>query len=196
MEIANYIGATDQQLITLALEGDSTAFEHLFNRYRTSIYQLYMQRTGGNIDDTHDLLQETFIKVFIYLHKYNPDYTFGQWIYTIAHRTFIDYMRRMRDNLVSIDQAGNGSSANIPVSGLPTPEETMINTQLGTQLAACMERMSPKYRTLIELRFVREFSYEEIADKLSLPLGTVKTQIHRAREQLCSMLIHDPAHKK
>ena len=189
MEIEKYIGATDQQLIGRALEGDPVAFEQLFNRYRAAIYQLYIQRTSGNSDDAHDLLQETFIKVFVHLHKYNPDYTFGQWVYTIAHRTFIDYTRKLRDNLVTIDQAATGSPANMPVSALPTPEELMINDQTGAQLKACMERMAPKYRTLIDLRFIKEFSYEEIAEQLRLPLGTVKTQIHRAREQLYNMLV-------
>ena len=90
MAIEDYIIATDQELIGRVQDGDSTAFEHLFNRYRDSIYQLYMQRTGGNVDDTNDLLQETFVKVYLNLQRYSSRFTFGQWVYTIARNTFID----------------------------------------------------------------------------------------------------------
>lgn len=179
--------STDQQLITLVLDGDSVAFEHLFNRYRDPMYQIYVQRTGGNSDDAHDLLQETFVKVYLNLHRYNPVFTFGQWVYTIARNTFVDYIRKRRDEL-SIDVLQGGYSNISPVSVAPTPEESYINTQQRSQLEHHLGRMTPRYRQLIELRFFKEYSYEEIASELQLPLGTVKTQIHRAREQLCRFI--------
>lgn len=188
MEIDDYIVATDEGLIAYALEGDVVAFEHLFNRYRNAMYQLYVQRTGGNTDDASDLLQETFVKVYLNLHRYNPAFTFSQWVYTIARNTFIDYTRRRPDFLVSIDKAVEWSNA-IPASSTPTPEERMIEDQNRIRLEGFMNRMSPAYRQLIELRFFREFSYEEIAAELKLPLGTVKTRIHRAREQLCRFIV-------
>lgn len=184
MEIEKYIVATDQQLIEFVLGGDSIAFEHLFNRYRDSIYQLYIQRTGGNVDDTNDLLQETFVKVFLKLHTYNPEHTFGKWVYTIARNTFIDFTRRRRDDTISIERAGETMGA-LPAPDSPTPEEHMITHQNAAQFELFLSKMAPRYRELIELRFFREFSYKEIADQLNLPIGTVKTQIHRAREQLC-----------
>ena len=184
MEIEKYIVATDQQLIEFVLGGDSIAFEHLFNRYRDSIYQLYIQRTGGTVDDTNDLLQETFVKVFLKLHTYNPEHTFGKWVYTIARNTFIDFTRRRRDDTISIERAGETMGA-LPAPDSPTPEEHMITHQNAAQFELFLSKMAPRYRELIELRFFREFSYKEIADQLNLPIGTVKTQIHRAREQLC-----------
>ena len=187
MAIEDYIIATDQELIGRVQYGDSTAFEHLFNRYRDSIYQLYMQRTGGNVDDTNDLLQETFVKVYLNLQRYSSRFTFGQWVYTIARNTFIDYTRRRRDDTVSIDYVGEGIGVSGSLGG-PTPEEHLITHQSQVQLEGLLAKMSPRYRELIELRFFREFSYEEIAAKLSLPMGTVKTQIHRAREQLCRFI--------
>lgn len=189
MEIENYIVATDQQLVSLVLEkGDAFAFEQLFNRYRESIHQLYMQRTAGNTDDTSDLLQETFIKVYLNLRRYDPDYTFGQWVYTIARNTFIDYTRRKRDDMVSIDRTEDSSYGITPAQSGPTPEESLITDQNRAQLERLIALMAPRYRRLIELRFFRDFSYEEIAAELSLPMGTVKTQIHRAREQLCRLI--------
>lgn len=187
MAIEDYIVSTDQELIERVLSGDSVAFEHLFNRYRDSIYQLYMQRTAGNADDASDLLQETFVKVYLNLQRYNSRFTFGQWIYTIARNTFIDYTRRRRDDTISIDNVNEGINLSASLGG-PTPEEHLITHQSQSQLEGFLEKMSPRYRELIELRFFREFSYEEIAAKLSLPMGTVKTQIHRAREQLCRFI--------
>ena len=187
MAIEDYIIATDQEQIGRVQDGDSTAFEHLFNRYRDSIYQLYMQRTRGNVDDTNDLLQETFVKVYLNLQRYSSRFTFGQWVYTIARNTFIDYTRRRRDDTVSIDYVGEGIGVSGSLGG-PTPEEHLITHQSQVQLEGLLAKMSPRYRELIELRFFREFSYEEIAAKLSLPMGTVKTQIHRAREQLCRFI--------
>ena len=129
MAIEDYIIATDQELIGRVQDGDSTAF----NRYRDSIYQLYMQRTGGNVDDTNDLLQETFVKVYLNLQRYSSRFTFGQWVYTIARNTFIDYTRRRRDDTVSIDYVGEGIGVSGSLGG-PTPEEHLITHQSQVQL--------------------------------------------------------------
>lgn len=194
MEIDDYIVASDEALIVYALDGDSVAFEHLFNRYRHAIYQLYVLRTGGSEEDADDLLQETFVKVYLNLSRFSPKYTFSQWVYTIARNTFIDYVRRRKDLMISIEK-NTEWGMNVPISDNPNPEESLIKIQNSALLEQLMNKMTPRYRQLIELRFFREYSYEEIAEKLSLPLGTVKTQIHRAREQLCR-LITDSEDKK
>lgn len=181
MEVDDYIVADDRRLAALALAGDDTAFTYLFNRYRDAIRRLFAQRLGGTTD-ADDLLQETFIKVYINLGRYNPDYTFGQWVYTIARNTFIDFVRRRQDDL-PIDERFAA-----PASNAPTPEESVINLQQRSQIEHYLERLAPRYRQLILMRFFEEYSYEEIAAKLSLPLGTVKTQIHRAREQMCRLI--------
>lgn len=181
MEIADYIVAEDRRLVELVLEGDDTAFEYLFNRYRDAIHRLFVQRLGG-VNDADDLLQETFIKVYINLHRYSTDYTFGQWVYTIARNTFIDFVRRRQEDL-PFDEKFSA-----PVSSAPTPEERFINLQQRAQIDHYLGRLAPRYRQLIVMRFFDEYSYEEIAEKLALPLGTVKTQIHRAREQMCRLI--------
>lgn len=189
MALEDYIIASDQQLIERVLGGDASAFEHLFNRYRDSIFQLYLQKTGGNIDDSNDLLQETFVKIYLNLQRYSDQYTFGQWIYTIARNTFIDYVRRKRDDTVSIDNLRE--TGGLSTWSEPNPEERMITHQNRARIEAFLDRMSPRYKELIELRFFKEYSYEEIASHLNLPMGTVKTQIHRAREQLCRFILKD-----
>lgn len=181
MEIADYLVADDKRLIALALDGDHTAFEHLFNRYREAIRQLLIQRAGSE-SDADDLLQETFIKVYLHLDRYKQDYTFGQWVYTIARNTFIDYVRRRQDDL-PIDERFSA-----PASPAPNPEESVIRLQQRDQIEHYLEALTPRYRQLIRMRFFEEYSYEEIAEKLTLPMGTVKTQIHRARERMCALI--------
>lgn len=184
--IEKYIVATDAALVDMVLEGDGSAFEHLFNRYGGSLKQIYLARTGGNADDTSDLIQEIFVKAYLNLSSYDRRYTFGQWIYTIAKNTFIDYLRKRRDDL-SID-GSRGEYIRHPASMGPTPEDSIISVQQRRQLEDSLARMTPKYQKLIELRFFRDLSYDEIAEHLALPLGTVKTQIHRARMQLCGFI--------
>lgn len=181
MEIDDYIVADDRRLVELVLAGDDAAFAYLFDRYRDAIRRLFVQRLCGS-DDADDLLQETFIKVYINLHRYNPDYTFGQWVYTIARNTFVDYVRRRQDDLPIDERYAT------PVSSAPTPEESVINLQQRTQIEHYLDRLPAGYRQLIVMRFFDEYSYEEIAAKLGLPLGTVKTRIHRARERMCRLI--------
>ena len=185
MEIADYIVADDRELAERVLGGDAVAFEYLFNRYRDAISRLFLQRLGASSSspaDADDLLQETFIKVYINLGRYNPDYTFGQWVYTIARNTFVDFRRRRQEDL-PIDERFAA-----PASPAPTPEESVINLQQRTQIERYLERLTPRYRRLVVLRFFDGLSYEEIAARLDLPLGTVKTQIHRARGRMCRMI--------
>lgn len=181
MEIADYIVAEDRELVRLVLEGDDAAFEYLFDRYREAIHRLLRQRLNG-AHDADDLLQETFVKVYVNLHRYDPAYTFGQWVYTIARNTLIDFVRKRQEDL-PIDERFAA-----PASSAPTPEESVINLQQRNQIERSIERLPLRYRTLIRMRFFDEYSYEEIAAKLSLPLGTVKTQIHRARERMCRLI--------
>ena len=173
MEIADYIIADDRRLVELTLDGDHAAFEYLFNRYGDAIRRLFLQRSTSP-EDTDDLLQETFIKVYVNLHRYSPEYTFGQWVYTIARNTHIDFERRRQED-ISIDDKFSA-----PASGGPSPEESLINSQQRSQIE--------QYRRLFVMRFLDDYSYDEIAEKLRLPMGTVKTRIHRARERICRFI--------
>ncbi len=185
MEIDDYIVADDRELARRVLnEGDDVAFEFLFTRYRESIRRLLISKMGGGASEVDDLLQETFIKVYINIHRYDPRYTFGQWIYTIARNTFIDYYRRhLDDTPLSINER-----LSLPESSTPNPEESVINSQKRVHIESCIVRLNPTQQQLFRMRFLEEYSYEEIAEKLSMPLGTVKTNIHRARAQMCKFI--------
>lgn len=174
----------DSDLITQAMNNDATAFEALFARYSEPVYQMLLQKTGKS-DDAKDLLQETFVRAFLNLHRYDSEYLFGQWIFTIARNIFIDFTRKRKDNFLSIDQPVSQIN---PPCGNMNPEESMISAQNSRQLDMFLDRLPPAYRQMIEMRYFREYSYEEIAEKLAMPIGTVKTQIHRARERLCKLI--------
>lgn len=180
MEIYKYLIADDRHLVELVLEGDDAAFEHLFNRYRDTIRRLFVQRLGNA--DADDLLQETFIKVYLNIHRYDSSYTFGQWLYAIARNTSVDFARKSRTDL-SIDERFSS-----PASTTPTPEECIINSQQRLQIERFLDELPEQYRLLFRLRFLEEYSYEEIAEKLHMPMGSVKTGIHRARERMCRMI--------
>ena len=182
MEIDDYIVATDATLVELASAGDQQAFEYLFTRYRDALTRLFEQRLGDKTM-ARDLLQETFIKVYLHIDSYSQNFTFGQWIYAIARNTLVDHLRRRVDD-ISIDEKFRS-----PHSTTPTPEESVIINQSHTHFHAAMEELSEEYREVIEMRFLEEYSYEEIAERLGKPLNTIKTQIRRARVALCKNIL-------
>ena len=182
MEIDDYIVASDTQLVELASEGDQHAFEYLFTRYREALTRLFEQRLGDK-DTAADLLQETFIKVYLHLGDYSRSYTFGQWIYTIARNTLVDHLRR-RSNDLSIDERFRA-----PQATTPSPEESVIINQSRNHFYSAINELSAEYREIIEMRFLEEYSYEEIAEKLGRPINTIKTQIRRPWRDVCKLII-------
>lgn len=181
----------DLRLVQAALNGEQSAFAQLMNRYRDSIYFLILKMVH-NPDDANDLTIEAFTKAFNNLHKYLPDFAFSTWLYRIALNNCIDFIRKNRLECVSIYNQENGereAPAELDlVSPQPDPEERFVKMQRSKLLREVIERMSPKYRLLIELRFFEELSYEEIAERTGLPLGTVKAQLFRAKNLLYQIL--------
>ncbi|MFI3317043.1 MAG: RNA polymerase sigma factor [Rikenellaceae bacterium] len=182
MEVEEYIIAHDTELVEAALAGDHQAFEALTMRYREAIYRLMLSRCASE-QDADDMIQETLIKVFVNLHRYDVRYTFGQWIYTIARNTLIDSQRRRHDDYSLEDRFSISDAKN------PSPEQCVINNQDRRLIEQSIERLSPKHAQLFRMRFLDEYSYEEIAEKLKMPLGSVKTNIHRARAKMCRYLL-------
>ncbi len=182
MEIEEIIVAPDATLVQAALKGDNQAFEALITRYKESISRLFISRTNS-IHDTNDLMQETLIKAYVNLHRYDSRYTFGQWIYTIARNTLIDSQRRRHE-----DYSLEERFAILDVKS-PSPEQCVINNQDRKLIELSIERLSATHAQLFRMRFLEEYSYEEIAEKLGMPLGSVKTNIHRARAKMCGYLL-------
>ena len=189
MEIRDYRSLDDRALVKLVVEGDSRAFEPLFMRHKDTIYAMLVKR-ATNSDYVEDLLQEAFMKAFVNINRYNPNYDFGAWICTIAKNTFVDFNRSRRNKALNPEN-------NLPLEGRcttnaqavsPTPEESIINAQQRAQIERYIATLPEDYRELFVLRFIEEYTYEEIAEALQMKLGTVKTRIFRVRAMMCKKI--------
>lgn len=182
----------DYGLIRSALDkGNQKAYAELMNRYRDSVYFMLLKMIN-NKDDADDLTIEAFGKAFKRLSQYTPTYAFSTWLFKIASNNCIDFIRKKKMVTFSIDRTfendeGGDMRMDIKAEGL-NPEEHFIKKQKIKQMRDIVETLKPRYRTLVEMRYFDELSYEEIAEKLELPLGTVKAQLFRAREFLANIL--------
>jgi len=181
----------DNTLIQKALKGSQFAFSKLMKRYKDSVYYVILKMVSSP-DDAEDLTIEAFGKAFNKLEKFSPEYAFSTWLFRIAINNAIDFMRKKRLETLSIDQpisteSGESINPDITDNSLD-PEENYIREQRRVLMREITEKLSPKYRTLIELRFFSELSYIEIAEKMDLPIGTVKAQLFRAKQLLHNVL--------
>ncbi len=181
----------DYTLVIAAREnGDQKAYASLMQNYRDAIYFMLLKMTNDS-DDADDLTIEAFGKAFKNLHQYTPDYAFSTWLFKIASNNCIDFIRRKNRDMISINRGyeyGDGEiTSNIP-SSLQDPEEKFIEAQKIKMMREVVEKLKPRYRRLVELRYFKEYSYDEIAEELDLPLGTVKAQLFRARDFLYNLL--------
>ncbi|MGR6087001.1 MAG: RNA polymerase sigma factor [Arcticibacter sp.] len=182
----------DYALVRDAVDhGDQKAYAELMARYKDSIYFMLLKMVN-NRDDADDLTIEAFGKAFRNLKQYTPDYAFSTWLFKIATNNCIDFIRKKRKMTLSLDrgfETDDGGEMTLDVkSNTPDPEEHMMKKQNVILMRDVVERLKPRYRRLVELRYFQERSYEEISDELKLPLGTVKAQLFRAREFLYQIM--------
>jgi RNA polymerase sigma-70 factor (ECF subfamily) len=176
---------SDLLLVDMAKNGNEKAFATLMNRYRDSIYYMLLKMVN-NITDAEDLTIEAFGKAFRNIDSYTPDFAFSTWLFKIATNNCIDFIRKKQSSPAHIDQLQDDLDTitkNIQ-SDLPDPEEAIINDQKIAVLRSIVNQLKPRYRKLIELRYYKEYSYEEISAELNLPIGTVKAQLFRAKSLL------------
>jgi len=182
----------DYKLVKRALDsGDQKAYAELMGRYRDSVYYMLLKMVN-NKDDAEDLTVEAFGKAFKRLSQYTPNFAFSTWLFRIATNNCIDFIRRKRKNTFSLDRPiedEEGGEMMVDIrSDTMDPEEHIMKKQKIMMLHDLVDKLKPRYRTLIEMRYFQELSYEEIAVELDLPLGTVKAQLFRAREFLFNVL--------
>lgn len=185
----------DLKLVNLAREGNEKAFADLMNRYKDSIYYMLLKMVN-NPSDADDLTIEAFGKAFKNIHLYTPNFAFSTWLFRIATNNCIDFIRRKKSTPTTIDQQQEdheNTTSNLQSNSLD-PEEVLIKQQKIKHLKYVVSQLKPQYRKLIELRFFKEYSYEEIAKELNIPLGTVKAQIFRAKELLYNILVKTGSH--
>lgn len=192
----------DYELVKAALErGEQNAYAELMRNYRDSLYFMMLKMTN-NPQDADDLTLEAFGKAFKNLRQYTPDFAFSTWLFKIASNNCIDFIRKRKNNepisvnLHDLTEEGNDLADNLPATSR-TPEEDIIRKQKIQALRDVIDHLKPQYKTLIELRYYEEKSYEEISLELDMPIGTVKAQLFRAREFLYHILKnrHDRFHE-
>lgn len=185
-------GQRDLKLINRALEsGDPAAYNELMKLYRDPLYFMIYEKVGDQ-ELAKDLTIESIGKAFKKLHLYTPTYVFSTWLFTVARNHCIDYLRKNKLPTVSIDKMmldEDGKRTNFDlISEMLNPEQEMEKKQRIAILRQIVDQLKPKYRDLVKLRYFKEMSYDEIAEALDVPIGTVKAQLHRSREQLFKIM--------
>jgi RNA polymerase sigma-70 factor (ECF subfamily) len=188
----------DFRLVELAKEGDQNAFAELMKRYNRSLYHVILKMVR-NVDDAEDLTIEAFAKAFKNLDKFKQDYTFSTWLFKIATNNCIDFMRKKKNNeTFSINNLYNSTENedfDLDIADEnANPQENAIRSQKAELMQKLVARLPSKYRKLVSMRYFEERAYQEIAEELEIPIGTVKAQLHRARELLYDMIKNQKDH--
>ena len=180
----------DELLIRRAQRGDADAFEQLLLEHQKNVYNL-CYRMAGNPDDAMDLSQETFLRAWRCLDQYQFASAFSTWLYRLCSNICIDFLRKRRRQqtvpLTFEDADGEEQTYAVP-DPAPLPEEQVELKLTRETLAAAMAQLLPEHRAVLQLRVVNEMSYEQIADVLDIQIGTVKSRLSRARNQLKKIL--------
>jgi RNA polymerase sigma-70 factor (ECF subfamily) len=195
-DAAEWATLTDQQVVLSARGGREAAYRELIRRYERPVFALLFRMVRDR-ELAEDLSQETFVKALNAIDSYRPEFKFSSWIFKIANNAAIDHLRRRELDTLSLDgsphaetpEAMQATALQIGVRQ-ESPLEAVEARELGGAIEAAIGRLRPEYRSCILLRHVEGRAYEEIAEILSLPLGTVKTYIHRARNELRLALAH------
>jgi RNA polymerase sigma-70 factor (ECF subfamily) len=186
----NLTGVTDQEVVERASTGSEAAYRELVRRYQRPVFSL-IYRMVRDRELAEDLTQETFVKVLNAIDRYRPEYKFSSWIFKIANNASIDHLRRRELDTLSLDGGPDAMTPDrVQATSLQLGDraesqlEELEARELGTQIERAIGALRPEYRSCIIMRHVEGRAYDEIADVLDLPLGTVKTYIHRARAEL------------
>ncbi|MCI1779385.1 MAG: sigma-70 family RNA polymerase sigma factor [Bacteroidales bacterium] len=191
----DYSKLEDRLLIKIAMEGDQKAFTFLMNRYMEPLRR-YLNGLlfPGNMDtskemaeEPQDIAQETFHKAFLRIKKYDSNFEFSTWLFTIAKNTAKDYKRK---NKIDIDESvSKGVTSGTSSVGSPqkSPEDAMISNQQYDKIISLIDHLPGRYKEIARMRFIKEYAYDEIARESGLPINTVKTRINRARKLLAEM---------
>ncbi len=192
----NATPVSDHELVTRAQLGSEKAYRELLDRYQRPVFSIIFRMIRDR-EQAEDLAQETFVRVFNHIGRYDPRYKFSSWIFKIATNLTIDWIRRKELKTVSIDGSRNAvtsdemeATAITIVSEDENPEELLEAKELGEEIEQAIGKLRPEYRAAILLRHVEGREYQEIAEIMALPLGTVKTYIHRGRNELRDTLQH------
>jgi RNA polymerase sigma-70 factor (ECF subfamily) len=181
---------TDAELVASTLRGSQDAFRELVVRFERPVYSLVL-RMVQDPGAAEDLAQEVFLKAYRRLDTYDPQWKFSSWLFKIAHNTTIDHLRRGVPETVPLesDEEGRGSfSAVLADETGESPHAAAERRDLGRSLERALAHLRPEYRVAVVMFYAQGASYQEICEITGLPLGTVKTNLHRARKELAQAM--------
>jgi RNA polymerase sigma-70 factor (ECF subfamily) len=171
----------ESEWLVRAVEGDDAAFAHLVESYQKPVYNL-CYRMLGNAGDAEDAAQESFLRAYRSLERYDRKRSFATWLLSIASHYCIDQLRKRRFTSFSIDDEDHAWLE--PPDPGPNPEMSVSIGEKQVQVQALLEDLGPKDRSAVIMRYWYNYSYEEIAEALSLTVSAVKSRLHRARRDL------------
>ena len=194
--MVDYAQLSDQDVIRQARDGRESAFRELIRRYERPLFSI-IYRMVRDRELAEDLAQDTFIKVLNNIEKYDPSYKFSSWIFKIAHNTTIDHIRKKAPDTLSLDGSPHAltpdqveATSFAAVDMAENPEQFTSSREVGSEIEVALQDIRPEYRQAIMLWHIEGRPYDEIAQIMDLPLGTVKTYIHRGRNELRKKLEH------
>ena len=172
----------DEELVRLSLEQNQEAFSELVQRYEKQVFSL-AYRLAGDYDEAADLAQEAFVRIYRVLDKFDTEKKFFSWMYRVAYNTCINTLNKRPKNTIPVENVGEfiGDSE---VDETNTPENQYQNLELKQQIEAAIDSLSDNYRDVVYLKYIEEMSYQQIAERLDLPLSTVETRLFRGKKQL------------
>jgi RNA polymerase sigma-70 factor (ECF subfamily) len=180
---------TDSQLVVRARRGNQAACREIVRRYERPIFNLIVRMVRDRAL-AEDLSQETFLKAFSRLDRYDSQYKLSNWLFKIAHNTVIDHLRRRKGEMLPLEALGQCDKVPADLTGDPatSPLDDLVRAEVAQTIECAMTGLRPEYRQVVVLRYHEDLSHEEIAHIMGLPVGTVKSHLHRAREQLAKAL--------
>lgn len=181
----------DRGMVERVRAGDETAFTFLVSKYRRSVYFVILKMVK-NPNDAQDLSQETFTKAYANIHKFDDRFAFSTWLFRIATNTCIDFFRKRKIAIQSISNVIDTEEGSVYMEihdpNSPVPDITLSIKERNEMISKAIGQLPPKFQEIVRLRFFSEYSYEEIAAQLQIPLGTVKAQLHRSKVLLNEIL--------
>lgn len=174
-----YAEMKDEEIVAAVQRGEHAAFSHIISRYQGKIYS-YIFRLTNHAEEANDITQEVFLKAYRHLHTVDTDRKFSSWIYRIAHNESVNWLKkRTRTKVESLDaqmEMGIQIASNVDVANQYAKEEEQ------KEVRAAINTLPEKYRRVLELRYLQEYSYQEISKALGKPINTVGTLINRAKK--------------
>jgi RNA polymerase sigma-70 factor (ECF subfamily) len=183
------VAATDAELVRGALGGSQAAFRELVERHQRAVFGVIV-RVVREPARAEELAQDTFVKAFRSLHTYDVQRRFSAWLLTVAHHVAIDEVRKGALETVPLETPAEGGSRTLEIADVraATPAVLAERVQLADALRTAISRLRPEYRELVSLKYEQELEYEDIVEITGLPIGTVKSSLHRARKELAEQL--------